>query len=478
MWVEALDIMMGRVARSGLDLTRIAAISGSAQQHGSVYLNAYAAPALQRLDASRSPVDQLLDIFARGESPIWMDTSTPEECREIADAVGGQDALATRTGSRAFERFTGPQIRKFYKRSRAAYAATVRVHLVSSFLASVLIGRDAPVEPGDGSGMNLMDLTTSDWWREAVDATAPELGSKLPSIAAARSFAGTLSPYWQKRHGLPAARVVVWSGDNPCSMIGTGLVREGRIAISLGTSDTVFGPMKAPRIDVTGTGHVFGAPTGEYMGITVFRNGSLARDRVRSDYGMDWQSFSRALDETPPGRGIFLPWFEPEITPSVATPGARRYALTDIDPAANVRALVEGQMMSMALHSRWMGVTVDAIHATGGAAVNRSILQIMADVFGADVYQIEVANSAALGAALRAAHADLSAADDADWDDVIKELAEPLAESRLPPDRGRHGVYEELIPVYAACEVHALGRGPDPTALVERVKSQSGSFKH
>ena len=35
MWVAALEAMMGHVARSGLDLTRLNAMSGSAQQHGS-----------------------------------------------------------------------------------------------------------------------------------------------------------------------------------------------------------------------------------------------------------------------------------------------------------------------------------------------------------------------------------------------------------------------------------------------------------
>ena len=50
-----------------------------------------------------------------------------------------------------------------------------------------------------------------------------------------------------------------------------------------------------------------------------------------------------------------------------------------------------------------MRVEVDTIHATGGASANREILQVMADVFDADVYQFEVGNSACLGAALRAA---------------------------------------------------------------------------
>jgi len=100
-----------------------------------------------------------------------------------------------------------------------------------------------------------------------------------------------------------------------------------------------------------------------------------------------------------------LPWFEPEITPPVSRPGVRRFDLDEHDSSGNVRALVEAQMMSMAIHSRWMGVEVKTIHATGGASANRAILQVMADVFGADVYQFDVGNSACLGAALRAFHA-------------------------------------------------------------------------
>ena len=159
------------------------------------------------------------------------------------------------------------------------------------------------------------------------------------------------------------------------------------------------------------------------MGLTCFQNGSLARERIRDMHGMDWGSFSRALEDTPPGAAILLPWFEPEITPAVATPGVRRYGIAEGDAAADVRALVDAQMMAMARHSRWMGVTIETIHATGGAAVNRPILQTMADVFGAEVCQLEVANSAALGAALRAAHADLNSGEvTTDWDEVIQRF--------------------------------------------------------
>jgi len=243
----------------------------------------------------------------------------------------------------------------------------------------------------------------------------------------------------------------------------------------LGTSDTVFGLMREPRVDATGTGHVFGAPTGDYMGLTCFQNGSLARERLRDTHGMDWPAFSRALEDTRPGAGILIPWFEPEITPPAPTPGVRRYGLAEGDAEADVRALVDTQMMAMARHSRWMGVTIETIHATGGAAVNRPLLQTMADVFGAEVWQLEVANSAALGAALRAAHADLNAGGlTADWDEVIHGFVEPVAESHLKPDPQRYGMYQELMQVHAACEAHALGRGPDPGSLLRRFRERVG----
>src|SRR6185369_16876447 len=292
----------------------------------------------------------------------------------------------------------------------------------------------------------------------AVDATAPALRRRLPALAPSSAIAGRLAPYWRRRYGLPDAKVVVWSGDNPCSLIGLGLVREGQIGVSLGTSDTIFGPMRAPRVDAGGTGHVFGAPTGEFMGITVFSNGSLARERIRDQYGLTWEGFSHALDTTPPGNGgaLMLPWFVPEITPVVAEPGVRRQQLDERDAAANVRAVVEAQMTALVRHSRWMGVMVDVIHVTGGAAANRQILQVLADMFGADVRRLEVGNAAALGAALRALHADrLDDGTPLDWNAVVGGLEHHARESIAP--RPAHGdVYSAQRARYAEFEQRAL----------------------
>jgi len=73
LWVEALELMVQRLQQSGLDLRQLAAISGSAQQHGSVYLNARATTALGHLDPARPLAEQIKPLLSRDVAPIWMD---------------------------------------------------------------------------------------------------------------------------------------------------------------------------------------------------------------------------------------------------------------------------------------------------------------------------------------------------------------------------------------------------------------------
>ena len=74
MWLEAMDILMERLDKDLL--ARVVAVSGSAQQHGSVYLNPKAAGVLSSLDPTKSLTDNLRGIFSIEECPIWADSST------------------------------------------------------------------------------------------------------------------------------------------------------------------------------------------------------------------------------------------------------------------------------------------------------------------------------------------------------------------------------------------------------------------
>jgi xylulokinase len=410
MWVKAMESLFELLKSQNVPLDRIAAIGISGQQHGSVYLNGSAAVTLANLKADRNLTEQTEGIYSRKTSPIWMDSSTSTECAEITEALGGEYTVCALTGSKAFERFTGPQIRKFFKTEPEAYKATAQVCLVSSFLPTLLAGKVVGIDPGDGAGMNLMDIAARQWEPSALDATAPGLSSKLAPVIESDSIAATISRYFVDRFGFsPECKILPGTGDNPASLVGLGLVSGGALGISLGTSDTVFAYMSEVHTDPSGASHVFGSPTGGYMAISVYKNGSLAREAVRQQHGLSWDQFSGILRRTPPGNNgrIMLPYFGTEIVPHVQKPGPQRYGYEAWDAEVEVRAVIEAQMTSMRVHAEWMGEKPVRIQATGGASDNREILQIMADVFGVPVLRQETSNSAALGAAIRAQHAAL-----------------------------------------------------------------------
>jgi xylulokinase len=461
LWAAALDLLFAEMKRDKVALKNILAISGSGQQHGSVYLTEKVTAALAALDPKKSLVENLDGVLARKTSPIWMDSSTTKECAEIRKKLGGIKFTASRTGSDTFERFTGPQIRKFYKTEPKAYEKTASIALVSSFMASLLAGKIAPIDFGDGAGTNLMDIRKHNWNHDALKATAPSLIKKLPALAASGKVIGPVSSYFVQKYGLnPEALATVWTGDNPASVIGLGLVKPGQVAISLGTSDTFFGTMAQCQTDEHGEGHVFGSPTGGYMTLICFKNGSLAREKVRELYKIaDWKKFGELVASTPAGNngGLLLPWFEAEIVPRVNKPGPRRFDLDEKNVAANCRAIFEAQALSMRLHSQWMGVAPEEIFATGGAASDRALLQVIADVMNCRVLRIEVSKSAALGAALQAAHGWLSAANkNPKLDKLVAAFSKPVPGSEVKPDKKAAHVYDSLLEKYAACEYDAL----------------------
>ncbi len=54
--------------------------------------------------------------------------------------------------------------------------------------------------------------------------------------------------------------------------------------------------------------HVFGSPTGGYMTLICFKNGSLAREKIRELYKIaDWKKIGALVAQTKPGNdnGIF-----------------------------------------------------------------------------------------------------------------------------------------------------------------------------
>jgi len=455
MWAEALDLLFQGFQKDKLPLGELLAISGSGQQHGSVYLTANATDQFRDMDIHGSLADNVARVLSRPTAPVWMDHSTTGECNEIRKALGGREQAVQLTGSDVCERFTGPQIRRFFIEEPGAYRQTGHIALVSSFLSSLIAGQISPIDYGDGAGMNLMDIRRFTWLGQALEATADHLHAKLPPLAPSHTVLGVVNPYLVLKYKVnPSAKAVVWSGDNPCSLIGTGCVSAGQTAISLGTSDTLFGAMSACRADPRAEGHMMGSPAGDYMSLICFKNGSLARERIKDQFGLNWAEFSQALRDTPPGNNgkLMLPWFEEEIVPR-APAGVVRRELAEDDRVGNCRAVVEGQLLAMREHSAWMGDPPTRITATGGGSANREILQIIANVFNAPVVRQDTTNGAALGAALRAAHAwTVNTRGGADWEHIVRAFTLPDAEYGVDPEPEAVAVYDHMLPDYVSLE--------------------------
>ena len=446
MWVEAIERLFLELKKH-VEGRSILALCGCAQQHGSVYLNASFLEALEK----RGPLKERFEhVFSRKSAPIWMDASTGVECMEIRDALGGMRAVLELTGSDVLERFTAAQIRKFYKTEPENYAATESIALVSSFLASILSGTLSPIDFGDGSGMNLMDIRKKEWDEKAVRSSAPGLMEKLPPLVPSAHVIGTIDPYFAENYDVnPDALSLVWTGDNPSSSIGLGVIEAGMSAVSLGTSFTHFGCIKDVRIDPKGQGHLFVSPTGDYMTLNCFLNGALAIQKMRETYGYEWSDFLHALKSTVPGNhlAILLPYFETEIVPKVMKRGVHRFHLSVDAPAANCRALIEAQMAAIRLHSSWMQLHAKQLLVTGGVSHHLPILQILSDMMQLPLYRIDVPKSTALGAALSAAYGYFGTKS---WQEITQGFTDSVLAAT--PNKELAKVYDQFCDEYHARE--------------------------
>ncbi|XP_056641413.1 xylulose kinase-like [Diorhabda sublineata] len=455
MWVKALDIVLDKLTVAGINFSKIAAVSGSGQQHGSVYWQRGAGETLAKLNPGQFLHQQLAQSFAVANSPIWMDASTTKQCKLLEDAVGGPMKLAEITGSRAYERFTGSQICKINQTKPEAYKNSERISLVSSFLCSLFAGKIAPIDISDGSGMNLMDIRTKSWNQTLLDVCGPNLAEKLGNPVPSTTIVGSISPYYVERYNFNTnCKVVACTGDNPASLIGMRLT-ECWIAVSLGTSDTVFLWLLEPKLVLDG--HVLCNPIDEnaYMALLCFKNGSLTRERIRNkEAGSSWDTFSKLLESTPRGNfgNIGLYYDNQEIIPFLH--GDFRFSKTGrvnkfTSPEVEVRAVIEGQCIRNRAYSEDFGFKIDKntkILATGGASKNKAILQVLSDVFNAPVYVQPAANSAMLGAAYQAKHGLLFGKKS--YDEITSTLPEPQLICTPYPDA--ETIYLPMVQRYRA----------------------------
>ncbi|THY24628.1 putative D-Xylulose kinase [Aureobasidium pullulans] len=455
MWLEAVDLVLSRLREDGLDFSRVKGVSGAGMQHGTVFWSQQAENLLSSLDANKSLVEQLepsahkderKGAFSHPDSPNWQDSSTQKQCDKFDAELGSPETLADVTGSGAHHRFSGPQIMRFKAKYPEHYKETSRVSLVSSFLASVFLGKFAPIDISDVTGMNLWHIKEGKWNEKLLALVAggedgvAELKHKLGHVPedGGASF-GHISKYFSQRYGFAQdCNVIPMTGDNPATILALPLQASDAM-VSLGTSTTFL--MSTPQYKPDPAYHFMNHPTtaGLYMFMLCYKNGGLAREHVRDAINgnktdRSWDKFNEIALSTPPmdqksssdpmRMGLYFP--RPEIVPNVRA-GQWRYeydsssnklnqtsAEQSVD--ADARGIVESQMLSLRLRSANLvsGHEVNGkklppqprrVYLVGGGSANPAIARIIGDVLGGaeGIYKLDIGgNACALGGAYKA----------------------------------------------------------------------------
>jgi xylulokinase len=389
---------------------------------------------------------------------LWNDQRTVDECAWITERVGAARVLQL-TGNPVLSGFTAPKIIWMRRHEPDLYRQITHILLPKDFVRYRLTG-EFVIDVTDASGTSLFDVSRRAWSTEMLHALdIPE--QWLPRVAESPEVVGTVSRDAAAAWGLPAGLpVVAGAGDQAAQAVGTGIVRQGVVSVTIGTSGVVFGHLDAVQANPGGRLHLFcHAVPGRWhvMGVMLSAGGSLRwlRDSIRHESWFrgnrdPYDVMSEEAATVPVGAEglIFLPYLTGERTPH-ADPHARGAFIgltVRHQPPHLIRAVMEGVAMGLrdSLELiRAIGLPVAEIRASGGGA--RSLLwrQILADLFRADVATVSTTEGAAFGAALLAGvGCDVFAGVERACDATI------AVTDRATPEPKRMQIYERVYEVY------------------------------
>ncbi len=399
-WQAAITGIKSVIETAGISGSEIVGIGLTGQMHGLV----------------------LLDRSGKVLRPciMWNDQRTGAQCRAITNAVGPERVIQL-TGNPILPGFTAPKIVWVRENEPEVFTQTAKALLPKDYIRYRLSG-EFFTDVSDASGMSLLEVGRRDWSEEMLEACgiprhwmaevteSPVVSTKVSREAAALTGLAEGAP------------IVAGGGDQAAQAIGCGIVREGKVSVTVGTSGVVFAHSDEYRADPQGRLHTFcHAVPGKYhmMGVMLSAAGSFQWYRntlCGSEMEKEAQTSTDVYDLltqeaaqiTPGSEGlIFLPYLSGERTPH-PDHYARGvfFGLTLRHTRAHLtRAVLEG--ITFGLRDslelmRDLGSRSKQIVASGGGAKSMFWRQLMADIFETPIQVINTVEGAAYGAALLA----------------------------------------------------------------------------
>lgn len=442
-WNAAKNTLKAVVAQSGVNASEIKGIGLSGQMHGSVFM-----------DEGRNVVRPAI---------LWNDGRTANECEEITQALG-EARLLQLASNPALTGFTAPKAVWLKNREPENFKKTRTLFLPKDYVRFRLTGAIA-MEVSDAAGTLLFNVKERAWSNDILDA----LGIPrewMPKVFESTDVCGTITAEVAKETGLKEGTPVVGGGaDNACGATGTGVVRQGRVLSSIGTSGVILAPSETHQVDPEGRIHTFchSVPNMWYMMGVILSAGMSLRwyrdvvaDSERAEgerSGRDpYDIITQQAASAPVGAEglIFLPYLTGERTPH-KDPYARGgfIGLTIRHQREHLaRAVLEG--ITFALRdsleiARSLGVDIQEIRATGGGAKSAFWKQLQADVFGCEIATIGSDQGPAFGAAIMAGVGAGVYKSIPEACDAVIQVVE-----RTAPDAARAQEYDEYYQVYRA----------------------------
>jgi xylulokinase len=380
---------------------------------------------------------------------LWNDQRCGVECDDIRARID-RKKLVQITGNDALTGFTAPKILWVEKNEPEVYRRIRHVLLPKDYIRYKLTGSLA-MDKADGSGTMLFDLRERTWSPEILNVLNISADWLPPTFEGHETTGEVMDDSPGLRRGTP---VVAGGGDQAAQAIGTGVVRPGMMAVTLGTSGVVFAATESPLIEPEGRLHAFcHAVAGRWhlMGVMLSAAGSLQwyRDTLACDNNFE-QLVSEA-SRTPAGSEglIFLPYLSGERTPH-PDPLARAawIGLTVRHTQAHLtRAVLEGvafgvKDMFCLMRDAGLG-PIEEVRVSGGGAKSGLWRQILADILEAELVTVNTTEGAAYGAAL------LAGVGARVWPDVDTACAQTITvQDRVTPNPENFTVYRSLHEQY------------------------------
>lgn len=399
-WWSATITSIRRVLSEGDAASQVAGVGLTGQMHGLVLL-----------DAAGEVLRPCI---------MWNDQRTAPQCAAITEQVGAENVLRL-TGNPVLPGFTAPKLVWVRENEPEVYARIAKVLLPKDYVRYRLTGGFFS-EVSDASGTSLFDVGNRRWSDEMLRALdVPR--EWLPEVTESPVASARVSAEAARETGLlEGTPVVGGGGDQAAQAVGTGIVAEGVVSATLGTSGVVFAASETYRVEPQGLLHAFcHAVPGQWhlMGVMLSAAGSFRwyRDTLgdvekarAAETGRDaYDLLTEAAAGVAPGcEGlIFLPYLTGERTP-YPDPNARGvfFGLTLRHGKAHLtRAVLEGVAYGL-LDSlelmRALGLSIEQVRVSGGGARSALWRQILADVFNTPIVTVNVTEGAAYGAALLA----------------------------------------------------------------------------